>query len=271
MNIIYPENVFFKGLKSIILYDSFLTSKLFRVDIIGGHTNITGINGAGKTSFLNLIPIFFGATPNSLMEKAANKKNFVDYYLPSNRSMVIYEYLSHSGTKCVVLYRNNNQGRHNYRFVDGSAEDTLLTDDCLEILGISQNVKDVFNNIYKTGNDISRQIDNISDYIYILTADKMRLNGDRNLRDLCNIYSLSGTKQQLKFLSNLTQVTINQNNVVSNFKTMLIEAYLDNERIKRKPTSTADWLATINDVKALQSLQTEKQEIINGIQLKDAV
>lgn len=271
MNIIYPENVFFKGLKSIILYDSFLTSKLFRVDIIGGHTNITGINGAGKTSFLNLIPIFFGATPNSLMEKAANKKNFVDYYLPSNRSMVIYEYLSHSGTKCVVLYRNNNQGRHNYRFVDGSAEDTLLTDDCLEILGISQNVKDVFNNIYKTGNDISRQIDNISDYIYILTADKMRLNGDRNLRDLCNIYSLSGTKQQLKFLSNLTQVTINQNNVVSNFKTMLIEAYLDNERIKTKPTSTADWLATINDVKALQSLQTEKQEIINGIQLKDAV
>lgn len=271
MTIINPENVSFKGLKSIILYDSFLTSKLFRVDISGGHTNITGINGAGKTSFLNLIPIFFGATPNGLMEKAANKKNFVDYYLPSSRSMVIYEYLSHSGIKCVVLYRNNNQGRHNYRFIDGSAEDTLLTDHCLEILGISQNVKDVFDNIYKTGINISRQIDNISDYIYILTADKMRLNGDRNLRDLCNIYSLSGSKQQLKFLSNLTQVTINQNNVVSNFKTMLIEAYLDNERIKTKPTSTADWLATINDVKALQSLQTEKQEIINGIQLKDAV
>lgn len=260
-----------KGLKSIILYDSFLTSKLFRVDLNGGHTNITGINGAGKTSFLNLIPVFFGATPNNLMEKAANKKNFVDYYLPSSRSMIIYEYLSQSGTKCVVLYRNNNQGRHNYRFVDGSAEETLLTDSSLEILSISQNVKDVFDHIYKTGTDTSHQIDNISDYIYTLTADKSRLTGNKNLRELCNRYSISGSKQQLKFLSNLTQVTINQNNVISNFKTMLIEAYLDNERIKTKPTSTADWLATINDVKALHSLHTEKQQIMSGIQLKNAV
>ncbi|WP_180111401.1 ATP-binding protein [Acinetobacter sp. YH12098] len=271
MSIINPQETSMKGLQSIILYDSFLSSKLFRVDISGGHTNITGINGAGKTSFLNLIPIFFGASPNGLIEKAANKKNFVDYYLPSSRSMVIFEYLAHSGTKCVVLYRNNNQGKHNYRFVDGCAEDTLLSESSLEILGLSQNVKDVFDQVYKSGVDVSRQIDSIPEYIYTLTADKSRLTGERNLRDLCNRYSLSGSKQQLKFLSNLTQVTINQNNVVSNFKTMLIEAYLDNEKIKTKPTSTADWLATINDVKALQSLQSEKQKIISGIQLKNAV
>src|SRR5690606_40046362 len=75
------------------------------------------LHDALPISFLNLIPIFFGASPNGLIEKAANKKNFVDYYLPSSRSMVIFEYLAHSGTKCVVLYRNNNQGKHNYRFV----------------------------------------------------------------------------------------------------------------------------------------------------------
>ncbi len=188
--------------------------------------------------------------------------------------MVIFEYLAHSGTKSVwcciaVIIRASTY----YWFVDGCAERYAIK---WEQSGKSR----VFRRMWKTYLIrfihlvlmCSRQIDSIPEYTDIRW---LQINHHWQVKEtfviLRNRYSLSGSKQQLKFLSNLTQVTINQNNVVSNFKTMLIEAYLDNEKIKTKPTSTADWLATINDVKALTKPSIGKAEDYLGIQLKNVV
>jgi len=46
-----------------------------------------GTNGAGKTSALNLISIFYGKDPASLMVQAADKKNFSDYHLPNEQAL----------------------------------------------------------------------------------------------------------------------------------------------------------------------------------------
>jgi ABC-type molybdenum transport system ATPase subunit/photorepair protein PhrA len=62
-----------------VLHNSYIRSKrsLVKCD---GHTNITGANGAGKTSLLHLIPVFNGAKPNQMVSRSAGKSNFLDYY-----------------------------------------------------------------------------------------------------------------------------------------------------------------------------------------------
>ena len=80
------------GLKNIYLYDSYLPNNSTKIELGEGNSNLTGANGAGKTSTLNLIPIFYGARPDRLMDRSANKLNFTDYYLPHARSMIVFEY-----------------------------------------------------------------------------------------------------------------------------------------------------------------------------------
>ena len=66
------------GLKAIYLFDSYFAGKLVRVGC-EGHTNNTGDNASGKTSLLNLIPIFYGLTPDKLIQRAGSKKSFVEF------------------------------------------------------------------------------------------------------------------------------------------------------------------------------------------------
>ncbi|CAM4325311.1 ATP-binding protein [Vreelandella rituensis] len=107
------------GLQNIILHHSYFTG--LRVAIpCAGHTYLVGTNGAGKTSALLLIPMFYGKEPASLVVQAADKGNFVSYYLPNAQSMIVFEYQRLTGeTCCAVIYRHR-QNQYAYRFVKGN-------------------------------------------------------------------------------------------------------------------------------------------------------
>jgi len=55
-----------------------------------GHSNISGTNGAGKTSSLVLVPVFYGIDPQYMVRE--KPKTFLDFYLSKARSFVIFEY-----------------------------------------------------------------------------------------------------------------------------------------------------------------------------------
>ncbi|WP_373565941.1 ATP-binding protein [Microbulbifer okhotskensis] len=50
------------GLKKIVLHNSYIKGKVTCIEC-EGHTNNSGGNGAGKTSALILIPVFYGKEP----------------------------------------------------------------------------------------------------------------------------------------------------------------------------------------------------------------
>ena len=56
------------GVTRLILIDSHKPGTLQEVRL-DGPTNLNGVNGAGKTSLLRLIPLFFGESPNRLVPK----------------------------------------------------------------------------------------------------------------------------------------------------------------------------------------------------------
>ena len=95
------------GLQKIVLSNSIYRSKIVQIEV-NGHTNLTGGNGAGKTSSLNLVPVFYGTDPNRLVLKVAGKVSFLDYYLPQQSSALIFEYLRDDGPRLAVLHRRTH-------------------------------------------------------------------------------------------------------------------------------------------------------------------
>jgi len=49
-------------------------------------------HGRGKTSLLQLLPVFFGENPNRIVGTETNRLNFAGYYLPRLTSYILFEY-----------------------------------------------------------------------------------------------------------------------------------------------------------------------------------
>ena len=103
-------------LQRLILIDSYSPSRIVEFPLEGGAV-LTGRNGRGKTTLLQLVPIFYGESPNRLLDKGANRKNFVEYYLPRTTSYIVFEYRRRGQeTRCVVLFADK-QNELNYLFI----------------------------------------------------------------------------------------------------------------------------------------------------------
>lgn len=103
-------------LKKIILIDSFWTGKTVLLNL-DGHINLSGTNGAGKTTFLRLIQLFWGERPSNIVSNTGSKKGFLDYYLPRNSSYLIYEYQRPRQQTCHVMVQSDGRAAK-YRFID---------------------------------------------------------------------------------------------------------------------------------------------------------
>lgn len=116
------------GLRKIVLIDSYVEGRASELDV-SGHTNISGANGIGKTSFLKLIPIFYGENPRRLTVESANgNESFNSFYLKRNGSYLVFEYLSHGQAKMAVFCNRRNEARHRHVFIDSPYREDLFMD-----------------------------------------------------------------------------------------------------------------------------------------------
>ncbi|WP_366534242.1 ATP-binding protein, partial [Vibrio parahaemolyticus] len=76
--------------------NSYLKELVSEVEI--GNTNmITGDNGAGNSSFLKLIQVFFGMKTSKISKKSDNTDNFVQFYIPYKNTYIVFYYVTHLG------------------------------------------------------------------------------------------------------------------------------------------------------------------------------
>lgn len=101
----------------IIIIDSFWRNQVNELSL-NGHTQLEGTNGAGKTSLMRLLPLFYGMRPSEIVSKVDQAKNFVDYYLPRKSSMIIYEYQRPHEQTCMVLASSSDGRGVQYKFID---------------------------------------------------------------------------------------------------------------------------------------------------------
>lgn len=96
----------------MILIDSYAPGGEVILNLDGGVV-VTGDNGAGKTSLIRLIPIFFGENPGKIN---TGTDGFIDFYLGRTTSYIIFEY-QRRGVLCQSVLTAGQNQTYTYRFI----------------------------------------------------------------------------------------------------------------------------------------------------------
>jgi hypothetical protein len=121
----------------LILIDSYSSGRVVELPLEGGAV-LTGRNGRGKTTLLQLVPIFYGENPTRIVGTETNRLDFNGYYLPRLTSYIIFEYVRRDVTCMVVLHASQQGGDRRYRFVRSAYRPELfLLRDGVNILKVS--------------------------------------------------------------------------------------------------------------------------------------
>jgi chromosome segregation ATPase len=151
-------------LQRLILIDSFSPGRVVLFPVTGGAV-LTGRNGSGKTSLLQLIPVFFGENPNRIVGTETNRLNFVGYYLPRITSYIIYEYRRRDVVCMAVLNSSESGEEIRYRFIrSGYRPELFLLPDAKSIVS----ARDLYAHAKRKGVICTEQIASISEYRSII-------------------------------------------------------------------------------------------------------
>ena len=257
------------GLESIILHHSFknVRGRTVQVDC-RQRTHLGGINGAGKTSILALIPAFYGEEPERIVAKSSGRQSFLDYYLPSLQSLIIFEYQKHGGPCCSVMYRNP-AGKLSYRFIEGSATDTFFHPGVVELLEGAADNAEIFARLGQIGVELSSPLYTITDYRAVIQRNarllRRRPSETRAMRDLAGRYGLGGPDTKMAHIDRLTHVVLNKDRLLSSFKTMVCESFFDDVHLNRRP-KPVDREGLVNDIDSLKGFDREESSIRACIQ-----
>lgn len=112
-----------------VLIDSINRGSCIEI-LLDGNTALTGTNGIGKTSFLKLLAIFYGARPGLIVKADGNNLSFGKWYLPRPTSFIIFEYENHENQRCcAVIHHSPGAGGYAYRLITGAWEPELVYQD----------------------------------------------------------------------------------------------------------------------------------------------
>lgn len=250
------------GLKNIILHHSYFKNKRC-VIACDGHTNNTGANGAGKTSALQLIPVFYGYPPEKIMSKDAGKLSFLDYYLPHTHSFIAFEYQNFNGYQCAVLYRHSKNAKLMYRFIKGRADDSLFSDVTLEHFEKGLPTADLFKLLGQQGFLISHAIDVIMDYKAVISYDKKRLHKNKLTYD-AQEFCLNDPKKPMNHIGELTAVLLNSNQLLFKLREMLSSIVIGQDSLGVKPNLiNSDKL--VSTILSLQKINKQRAKLEKAV------
>jgi hypothetical protein len=250
------------GLKRLILINTHIKGKTAEIRL-DGHANLSGANGAGKTSLLKLIAFFYGSEPSKLCPRIENKKSFVDYFLPFDKSYLVYEYASETGLQCVAVYRHSSGLKPAYRFIgSGFMPEAFYT------IGEDRKTKAYSNDMLKRQCQlhqipISRQIETVQDYRAILMNHRSvidRCEDAAELRRLIPIYSLS-PRRPLYHLEKVTEAALSSEGSLDRIKQIVANIMAEDGVAITSVTMSKDSLNLVEDITSLREIDRERPRL----------
>jgi len=235
----------------IIIIDSFWKGQVNELDL-SGHTQLEGTNGAGKTSLMRLLPLFYGMRPSDIVSKVDQAKNFADYYLPRDSSMLVYEYQRPGDQVCMVLASSDGRGVH-FKFINGAFDSQLFIGENKVPLTVPE-VERVYRNL---GAECSSYlgVDKYRQVIQNLRSGRKI----KEIRQLQNQFSFS--ELATPHIDKVVNGTIEKNLDFDAVKQMLVAIASDHlarnvsdekEKISLNKQDISLWLADIQASRAIQ-------------------
>ncbi|MGY6277171.1 ATP-binding protein [Methylomonas sp. MgM2] len=253
-------------LKQIFLIDSFWPGKavLLKLD---GHTNLSGTNGAGKTTFLRLMQLFWGERPSNIVGGSGSKKGFLEYYLPRASSYLVYEYQRPHGQVCHVMVQSDGRAAR-YKFVDAPySQDCYIAETGFprDALGIER--------LYRSTAEVSRFLA-VDDYCSVIQCHQLS-GGKKDLRAMQTRFAMAATP--INHIEKVIGSVIEKIGDFDVIKQMLIDisrgklsqSFLQNEDeqlpFQLNKQHIAAWLADLNAAKEIEAKRADFDRLLQTI------
>jgi len=247
------------SLLRIIIIDSFWQGQVNELDLTG-HTQLEGTNGAGKTSLMRLLPLFYGMRPSDIVSKVDQAKNFADYYLPRESSILVYEYQRPFGQICMVLATSDGRGVH-FKFIDGAYDSQHFIAPAIEGSNKSKtfSISEIERNYRQLGANPSSFL-GIDKYRQVI----QKLRSGKKLKDVRLLQNrFSFCDQPSPHIDKVVNGTIEKNLDFDAVKRMLVAIASDHlarnsveekEQISLNKADITSWLADIQASRAIKKV-----------------
>lgn len=261
------------GLQNIYLNNSIFTGLLSQISC-EGHTVNFGNNGAGKTTILNLIPIFYGLKPNRLISQRGNKLSFVDFYLPYSTSIIVFEYLKNGEARNALIFRHNDTFR--YCFVKGKAEDLLFSEEAIEALKKINSTENWIKQYLQINKnyEVSKIIDSSELYQAILMNNRDIISQRRDRSEFAltaSKFALCSSREEIRNLASLTAVMLSdRSKLLEELKQMLVMCYVSNQVSINLP-KTRQGRSDLEELEAVSELSSKIKNFNQAVEIKKEI
>ncbi|SHG97455.1 ATP-binding protein [Ferrimonas marina] len=216
---------------------------------LNGHTNICGTNASGKTTLQRLVPVFYGEYPSRVVP--ATRDSFERWYLPTESSFIIYEYLRPSGELAQALLSSAGDGKGvQFRFVGKGfeLEDYIKsrTDDNKVVCWSATELRRVFR---EQGVPFSNAIGSVKDYRAVIQNDRTLIANAANateLRQLADQYALSERGTTLRHMEKLVRAVHSKEGKMETIRQMvaaiLEEDGVETPQTRLNPARVEEWI-----------------------------
>lgn len=211
------------ALMRMILIDSFAEGRIVELPFTGG-TAITGRNGRGKTTLLQLVPAFLGEHPSNIVRRSSNKLPFASYYLPRATSYIVFEYRRDNDLLCCVIIHADVTGEQAvYRFVRGGyRRDMFVREDDVTIVVN----KDLRERLSLLDIDHSHQME-VDEYRSIIQGRTERGSDRAKQRRMIANYAFCPSSHTLRHIERLVSGMFQRRTNFNDLQRMVIESIGD--------------------------------------------
>ncbi len=186
-------------LQRLVLIDSFSPGRVVIFPLEGGAV-LTGRNGRGKTSLLQLLPVFFGENPNRIVGTETNRLNFAGYYLPRLTSYILFEYRRRDVVCLMAMHTSESGEEIRYRFVRSAYKPELfLQPDGRNIISS----RDIYAHLRRLNLICSESLSSVAEYRAIIQGKTGTGRDRQRQRSLAADFAFVGSGHHLTHMEKI--------------------------------------------------------------------
>ncbi|MDQ3060916.1 MAG: ATP-binding protein [Pseudomonadota bacterium] len=165
--------------------DGLPCGRIAELDPRGGVLAV-GDNGVGKTTFLRLLPLFYGATPQQIL-RGTGLSSMLSHTLPDASSAVAFEYEreTENDLRCVVMHCRPGEDAAQFHIIQGGYQEAFFCDENAQFV-----LREEFKaRVEALGYSVSRKLF-LHQYRSVILNERLLTKEGGELRRLAALHSL---------------------------------------------------------------------------------
>lgn len=236
-----------------------------------GSTFAIGDNGAGKTTFLRLLPLFYGATPQQIL-RGSGKSSLIAYSLPDASSAVAYEYERENETdlRCVIMHCEAGEDRPMFRIIEnGGFKESYVYDE----EGFFVTREDFPARAERMGAQLSQKL-HLNLYRSVILKERLHTKEGQRVRDLAERHSLGS--RPLTHLDQIAAAMVNEKISFADLRNIAIDRISDTSssdkpstitrELRKRPKDVVKWLDDLNHLNSVMGKAPLAQAVAKTIE-----